>query len=339
MRTRVFVACLIFGPALAGCQLHRKPPYARDPDLLHYKPTLSSSAEVLTERKIRRKPTPPPKPSVAWDKSAPTTPPTSLTPPPKPDAMQKPASPYGAIQPKAKAAEAPKELTPDKGIAVARPEPRAATTPPDRLPDITAPPDLPGAAPHVVRSPKEVEVPPIDRAKPLEEPNGAEPGRSRSAPPKASLNAANEPPHDIVIPPTANNIKNPAPTPKSPLVIAAPGAGNNEPLKLPDLVRKAPASGTPRTVPGRYGCNDNYTWLQGVVEKSFRGVYSLRYRDPSDEDQYGGKVRLEDDPRLNDYKHGDAIAVTGQLEPQDTASDAWAYPRFRVKEIANPQSR
>jgi hypothetical protein len=60
----------------------------------------------------------------------------------------------------------------------------------------------------------------------------------------------------------------------------------------------------------------------------------LRYRPASEDDAWGGKVRLADDPRLADFRPGDVVAVEGEIV-RDPAGENGPdrYPRFHVCEI------
>lgn len=97
----------------------------------------------------------------------------------------------------------------------------------------------------------------------------------------------------------------------------------------------APAA-SPSSVPGVYGHESAYTWLQGTVDKHYRGRLYLRYCDPTVEDQWGGKVCLEEDSRLADCRDGDVIFVEGELatDAQAAPRDGWRqYPHYRVKSM------
>jgi hypothetical protein len=89
-----------------------------------------------------------------------------------------------------------------------------------------------------------------------------------------------------------------------------------------------------RQVPETYGHAADYTWLQGVLDKHYRGQFGLRFCEPSVEDRWGGKVSLADDPRLAQFHDGDLILVEGELVKDKTAQDAWnRYPAYRIREI------
>lgn len=317
MRTRLLVACLMFGPILAGCQFQRKPPYARDPDLLYYKPALTTSAEVMSEQTARRKPTPPPKPALPRDALALSA--------PTPDAARPATSPYGlVVKNDRKSVNAPGNSKPARA-----PEPNKVVSPPApapaRLPEIKEP--------VAADSTSKVIEPPPEEPKPAKS-AARDPVEKKSATvaeePKADeWKTTSEPPHDIVIAPPKSNEERPARPSET-----------SQSHKLPTPPADLESSkGPTRTISGNFGRDADYTWLQGVLEKNFRGEFALRFRHPSEEDQYGGKVRLEEDPRLADYKHGDVIAVTGQIEPETIPSETWKYPRFRIKSLAKVDAK
>jgi hypothetical protein len=90
-----------------------------------------------------------------------------------------------------------------------------------------------------------------------------------------------------------------------------------------------------RQVPGTYGHAPDYSWLQGVLERHFDGHLNLRYCDPSIEDAHGGKVTLDDDQRLGQFKEGDTVQVEGELAPATaSAGHGWDhYPHFHVRQV------
>jgi hypothetical protein len=105
------------------------------------------------------------------------------------------------------------------------------------------------------------------------------------------------------------------------------------PVEIPAPAAAAPASD--RRADGKFGAANDYTWLQGELDRHFRGHMELRYRAHSEVDAYGGKVRLENDPRLADFRPGDIVCVEGELiRDPDTAHGTTAqYPRYHVREI------
>jgi hypothetical protein len=99
-------------------------------------------------------------------------------------------------------------------------------------------------------------------------------------------------------------------------------------------VPAVPAAG--QWAAGPYGHAPDYSWLQGVIDKHYRGHLELRFCDPSVEDRWGGKVCLEDDPRLHELKDGDVVLVLGEMvggSPSPSAG-AWNYyPHYHVREL------
>src|SRR6266478_1172260 len=86
---RVYVGyCLLIAGLLTGCASNRKPPYANDPVLLHYKPTLADSATILAEKQTKPHPVQPPMPATLVA-SAPADPPATK---PMPDPLVQPAT-------------------------------------------------------------------------------------------------------------------------------------------------------------------------------------------------------------------------------------------------------
>jgi len=90
-----------------------------------------------------------------------------------------------------------------------------------------------------------------------------------------------------------------------------------------------------RQVPGAYGHAPDYSWLQGVLERHYDGHLNLRYCDPSIEDAHGGKVTLDDDQRLGQFKEGDTVQVEGEFAPASAdAGHGWNhYPHYRVRQV------
>jgi hypothetical protein len=91
-----------------------------------------------------------------------------------------------------------------------------------------------------------------------------------------------------------------------------------------------------RRVDGNYGRAADYTWLQGVLDKHYLGYLTLRYCDYSADDRWGGKVVLEEDPRLAQFHDGDVVQVEGDLIAPSTATadQPWQhYPRYRIRGI------
>jgi hypothetical protein len=115
-----------------------------------------------------------------------------------------------------------------------------------------------------------------------------------------------------------------------------PAQRSNEGPELPTT----PAAES-RSAPDVYGHETNYGWIQGVLDKHYRGHLFLRYCDPTIEDRWGGKVRLEPDSRLSEFKEGDVLWMEGTLTVDEHSANqsSWLqYPRYRIKTIRLIQS-
>ena len=267
MRNRWITICLLSGLALTGCRSSNSP-YASDPTLLYYKPTLNDSATVLAERTSRREPVKPAMPAMA-QKTQPL-PPMDPTPGPAPQPEVQPAS-ASEIKPLTvndAAGSLPADLT--------KAEPIARLEPTDIKP-------LSGAIPAPAPEPMVAKLPPIADAPPL-----------------------------------------PAPKPPAPQMPPPPGP-----------VRKPASLGKRIDAPGRFAHDSEYRWLQGVLERHYKGYYCLRYADSSVEDLYGGKVRLVDDQRVSQFHDGDVLRIEGELVSENDVGPhaRWENPYYRVKGI------
>ncbi|MGE3808033.1 MAG: hypothetical protein AB7K24_25510 [Gemmataceae bacterium] len=101
----------------------------------------------------------------------------------------------------------------------------------------------------------------------------------------------------------------------------------------PDVPAAAQPAGDPR-----YAHCGQFTWVQGVLDRHYKGGYHLRYSDPSRDDCHGGKVRLIDDPRLKDFQEGDVVRIKGAIVDNPNGNSAprscWKhYPYYRVDSI------
>jgi hypothetical protein len=265
MRAVSLTVCLVGATLLTGCSGPRKP-YANNPLLLYYKPTLSDSDTILAEREPRGGPTQPPMPTLAAESPK----------DPAPFALPKQLPSEGVLPAKLEAPPAPAAPTiipqPSKAPA---PKLDASLTPiqPDRKLSLYS--EL-KPIPAASRERSAIDVSSLPR--PLEtkfEPVG--PAAER-IPPVAIV--ADKP--KLVHVPTAKTVSTPA-----------------APVEKP-------------RVPGLYGHDAGYRWLQGVVEKNYRGHDCVRYCDPAVDDEYGGKF-IVDDPRLAQFRDGDVIGVSGEL--------------------------
>ncbi len=146
----------------------------------------------------------------------------------------------------------------------------------------------------------------------------------------------------LKIPPTGPSIPGPIP----------PTEGTSKPLvdpfapanKLPGIVTPAEVTNTPKIgsegsdvlpIPPsmKMGRDAKFGWVVGTLDKHHKGYWTLRYADFGDDDSWGGKVRLSDDPRLTDLKDGDTLFVEGELlVPTSWKPDSnTPYPPFRIK--------
>lgn len=209
---------------------------------------------------------------------------------------------------------------------------------------------------------------PYALVRPMQPPPGAAPVlpaprevASNPAPEKAPTLPA------IVVPPESPKIVNGSsdllPTPK-PINVPGPSMEPAEPLTLKGIdkdpflaaSRTITPGGTPTIIrppveekriaeqtnvplkPGqKFGHADDYRWVAGVLDYHQRGGYwTVRYADFSEDDRWGGKVRLVDDDRLREFKVGDAVFVSGELlAPVTTASseNRTTFPPFRIADI------
>jgi hypothetical protein len=279
MRKHWMTICLLGGLALMGCRSGNSP-YANDPTLLYYKPTLSDSATALAERTSRREPVKPAMPVLAQTNQ--TLPPMDPTPAPSPEHEAQPASAIETRPLSLNDEIRPLPADVAKAEAIAALEP-AEIKPLMYVTQTTLPVAAPAPLPEAAKLPAaQVASQPVTAKLPVTE----------------------------VAPPL------PAPQmPPPPPVLSHQIAGKN------------------LDVSGQYAHDQEYHWLQGVLEKHFKGYYCLRYADASVEDNYGGKVRLLDDPRLSQFREGDVLRIEGEMAAEsDSAPRAhWESPRYRMK--------
>ncbi|MFO0807957.1 MAG: hypothetical protein U0746_05000 [Gemmataceae bacterium] len=160
---------------------------------------------------------------------------------------------------------------------------------------------------------------------------------SPAAPPPAFAAA---PPAQIA-PLPARSLDRPEPPPpampqptvvESPAALPAPSPGPT--LEAPKPAEIVPVSGGSTFKDGgRYGYASDYTRLRGELDRHYRGHMDLRFRAASEEDSFGGKVRLENDPRLSEYRAGDVVEVYGELIREPGGESGTQYPRYHIKEI------
>src|SRR5262245_29114440 len=265
MRARLLTICMICWLVATGCQLGRKSPYADDPLLLYYKPTLNDSATILAERTARREPVNPPSPSIAQNASQLPAVGSITTVSNDPNVQPAAATKLAPLAPNAEIRPLPRESL----ISALPPETEQSKVTTDtgaRMP-------TPNIKPLPLSPSSQVQ--PVGEVRPL----------------------ADVKPVSVEV-----------------------GPMNPEPQKPLPVEHKV--------VPGRFGHDANYHWIQGTLEKHYRGYYCLRYRDPSEDDTYGGKVRVIDDPRLLQFQDGDVLGLEGDLLPDNGAQGHWDNPQF-----------
>lgn len=326
---------------LAGCSSQRKPPYANDPLLTHYKPTLSDSTSILAEKQMRRGPTKPPMPMVGGD-AARTERPIELKPPPssvQPIKMEQlellpppPVSEGGPASPPITAATG--NLPPLPITLPKRPDSLPPAFPP--MPT-TNKPDPPPALPPTRKDYAEASrsLPPPESAPPLpptpqaelsppeQMPSLAPPPAAAPEPtPNAPLAPVNEPAAQFTPSMPATEL----PKAQTPELAATP----IDPPKEPEPT-SAKMPKQRRVVAADFGVDPDYHWVQGVLDRHFRGHCSVRYCDPSQDDVHGGKVRLQDDERLTAFADGDIIGMEGELVLRN--EDGHSSPRYLIRDV------
>jgi hypothetical protein len=258
MRTGFMVVAIASIGLLAGCISTRKP-YANNPLLESYRPTLSDSETVLAERSVRRGPTQPPMPALA---------------------SEQPKDPVSPVVPK----------PPTTEVII----PAKVETPPSELRPI-------------IRQTSALTAP---TPKPLEVVQSTLPSELKP----------------IIVAPAAVI---PEPTlPKHPEPPAAVAVA--EPKPVAPVAAISPPDGK-RSVAGQFHHDADYGWLQGVVETTRQGSCFVRYCDPSVDDEYGGKVQI-DDSRLAAFRDGDVIAVSGELDKGSVAAKG-RNPTYKARDV------
>jgi hypothetical protein len=163
-------------------------------------------------------------------------------------------------------------------------------------------------------------------------------GRTESRPSNAPAYAELSPPP---VPETAV-----ATAPVSPEILGlkriehADAGSSQPPVNAVPAIRSGPAAPA-ETVSRRgptsiHGHAPDYSWLQGVIDKHYQGHLELRYCDPSEEDEWGGKVILEDDSRLAELKAGDVVRIEGEIVREDGKAKRGTWNHFvlyRIKDI------
>jgi hypothetical protein len=67
-----------------------------------------------------------------------------------------------------------------------------------------------------------------------------------------------------------------------------------------------------RKVSGVHGHANDYSWLQGTLERDSRGAMALVYLAPGQADAFAGRAHLLNDDRLSAFRVGDVILVEGK---------------------------
>jgi hypothetical protein len=80
--------------------------------------------------------------------------------------------------------------------------------------------------------------------------------------------------------------------------------------------------------PPLYGHAPDYSWLQGRLEQAEGSHVVLRFAVPAAESEWGGRISLENDAHLVQFRPGDVIRVTGQVLGRETAK-----PSYQIREI------
>jgi len=324
--------CFCGSCLLAGCLTQSKPPYANDPVLLHYKPETTDSETILAQQQASRRSSEPAMPFAGNDPSR----------PPNPALPSSSIVPVSAQQPLA-------PLSPNP-LPTAKSEPSGPLLPPpdDPTPPARASsllPETTSLTPPIGPNPPQAStpLPPLTLT--------ARPAEVASAPlaPPQDQSIKEKPPFEIFteVPPTKPAVA-PAPfqTTTNPIVgtallASAPSSVFMEaPPPIPGRAAP-PAAPTPsaapsnkhRIVAGEYGHDPEYHWIQGVLERQYRGDTCVRYADPGVEDAYGGKVRLDDDRMVAEFHEGDVIGLEGEIISASDGDRPGAPPRFLIHDV------
>jgi hypothetical protein len=119
-----------------------------------------------------------------------------------------------------------------------------------------------------------------------------------------------------------------------PAPLSPPAQATGRPVEAPKSPAIAPISGgATYKEEGRYGHASDYTRLRGELDRHYRGHMDLRFKPASEEDSFGGKVRLENHPQLSEFRAGDVVEVYGEMVREPGGESGTQYPRYHVKEI------
>jgi hypothetical protein len=72
----------------------------------------------------------------------------------------------------------------------------------------------------------------------------------------------------------------------------------------------------------------NFSWIEGVLDRSAAGQWHLRYGAPGVGDPWDGQVALGNDPRLEQLQPGDHIKVEGEISANRIESEL--PPLYRI---------
>jgi hypothetical protein len=139
------------------------------------------------------------------------------------------------------------------------------------------------------------------------------------------------PPEPVPPPPPPDPVPE-APPPPPPGQETAPAAPAVHTHDAEPVAPPPPA----KPVAGTYGHAADYSWLQGTLDRHFHGHLELRYCDPATEDEWGGKVCLDADPRLAEFHEGDVLFVEGEIVRENGAAQrgSWnQYPRYLIRNL------
>ncbi len=81
-----------------------------------------------------------------------------------------------------------------------------------------------------------------------------------------------------------------------------------------------------------YGHGPDYSWLRGKIDRPYSGGIKLRFRDPGEEDRWGGCVFLTGDAAVQRLQDGALVEVRGRLIPAsgNRGDTIYSYPSFDV---------
>jgi hypothetical protein len=151
----------------------------------------------------------------------------------------------------------------------------------------------------------------------------------------------------VIAQPVSNSVQRPDPGPQeerpsgAPMPAPGPALGSEvRPVNAVPAIRaktpEAPAvPAAQQRVTGPYGHAPDYAWLQGVLDRHYQGHWALRFCDHTVEDDWGGKVRLAKDARLDQFKEGDVVRVEGEIIPDTRGNrgDWHHYPAYQIRSI------